>query len=348
MSTAAVLLLVIGPVAEIPTAAMTTATTDVLGARARVTVDRVAVDPPDDESAARAAAIGATAVIEISWSGPDGTRAHLHAHLRRESTWVDRDMSFDRSAPAAERGRAVGLTIAAMIPDEEPAPTPTPTPTPAEPSPSPTPPPTPPTPPPEPTPSAPPTPPPPARTSPGRRGAATDAPARRLRPSALDVGALGEIGPPLSGEGALGGGRLEATWWLSEAVGLRATGGYRASSHPDADVKLRSIEGGLGASLRALPVAEGAWLLVRADLLFGQLRIVRSRGDRDEQTQAGVSSSLAMFADLDVALFGGLRAVIGLGAEIALGGASVVINRVPVATLAPVRFAGQLGLRWGF
>jgi hypothetical protein len=367
MSTLAVLLLVVGPAGELPTAAMTTASRDVLAGRARVTVERAAVAPSDDEVVARASAVGASAVVEVSWPDVDGTRAHLHAHLRPSAAWIDRDLRFETASPGAERGRAVGLTIAAMIPDED-EPTPTPTPTPTAPTPPVTvpvvPPPTdrppiapaPVAPPPEakpPVASVPPeTPAPRSEAAPvaAERAAprADVSPVRRRPHPTAEVGLFGELGPPLGGETTLGGARVEGTWWLSPTIGLRASGGYRGSRAVDADTRLRVIDGGVGAALRAIDLGDWAFLLLRADLQLGQERASRARSDGAEQSRSGFSAALGVFVDLDVTLFGPVRAVLGVGSEIALGGSSLSVNHLPVATLPPVRLAGQLGLRWSF
>ncbi|HEY6080665.1 MAG TPA: hypothetical protein VIW29_17745 [Polyangiaceae bacterium] len=89
----------------------------VLGPEAKLALLEVEQDPPDDESAARAA--GADGVIELSWTG-SGESARIHCYIARDQRWVDREIQFSPSTvdphrEASERGRLLGLAAATMF-----------------------------------------------------------------------------------------------------------------------------------------------------------------------------------------------------------------------------------------
>ena len=112
---------------------MAASAADGLDGRARVELERVSKLPNDEEAIHRADVAKADTVIEVSWPDADGRRAHLHAHLKPKSPWIDRDLTFEATSKPWERGRAIGLAVAAMLPDESaaaPVPVPVPVPEP--------------------------------------------------------------------------------------------------------------------------------------------------------------------------------------------------------------------------
>ena len=112
-----VLLIVIGAsAAERPQGStVSAAVADALGRDARVLVEERADDPSDAEAAALADAIRGSAVAEISWADAGHARARLHVYLASDRSWYDRDVSFDRADALAERERAIGFVVGAMI-----------------------------------------------------------------------------------------------------------------------------------------------------------------------------------------------------------------------------------------
>lgn len=79
--------------------------------------------PPDSEALGTGEALHADTVVEVTWTA-DHRIAHLHAHARGQPKWIDRDLSFAAVDDPGERGRAVGLAIAAIVPPEQPPPPP--------------------------------------------------------------------------------------------------------------------------------------------------------------------------------------------------------------------------------
>jgi hypothetical protein len=103
-------------------AAFERAVRGVLGPEARIEIATSELDPPDDESAARAGS--ADGVVELSWSAQ---RARINCWVVDEKRWVEREISFGASEPRSERetlerGRLLGLTVATMFAEEAEAP----------------------------------------------------------------------------------------------------------------------------------------------------------------------------------------------------------------------------------
>lgn len=95
--------------------------------------------PPTDASALSIGlAQHADAIIVIAWS-PDHDRAHLRVRSAA-GTWAERDIGFAHADAPEERGRALGLVAATMVPGPAPEPPPPPPPPPLPPPPPPPPP----------------------------------------------------------------------------------------------------------------------------------------------------------------------------------------------------------------
>lgn len=336
---AIVLLLVIDPSPEVVTSALTAASIDGLAERAELVVEHVKATPADEQALSRAKALHADVVIEVSWPGGDASRAHLRAHLRPSAPWVDREFAFATTAPAWERGRSVGLAIAAMVPDDDPGAAST-TPSAAA------------------TPTAPPT------TSPARAAqpeprATTDArpiedlPSRAPAPNGapsratrLELGLLGEVAPPSGATSAGGGARLDGTWWLGD-LGARATVGARFETFAG-DARVADLGAGVGLAYRVLGRADGRALIVRADLSASYVTVGRDRAGGESERQARFLPVVAAFAEGALPLTGRLWARVALGAELGLGETRLAVDERDIGALPRVRVLGQIGLGWTF
>ncbi len=331
---AIVLILIVDPSPDVAASALTAATIDGLAGRAEVVVEHVRSLPADDQASARAAQAKADVIVEVSWPDAEGRRAHLHVQLRRATPWIDRELSFATTAPHWERGRAVGLAIAAMVPDDELArPTAPPaTPTSAAPS---------------------------AATAPSKKPTASrDVAARspepapvvapELAPSGVQLGALLELAPWSNGNGFGVGGRLEATRWLTPRIGLRATLGARHEPYAQATASVTSVEGGGGIALRIWAFPDGSSVIARADALADYLSVARDRRDGTTERHGRFVPATALVAEGSFAAAPRTFFVGAVGTELALGTTSLTIGPNGAGTLPSARWLVQLGVRLTF
>lgn len=337
---AIVLLLLVDPSPDVATSALTAASIDGLVGRAELVVEHVKSTPPDDQAVARATQLKADVIVEVTWPSGDDSRAHLHAHLRRTSPWVDRDLGFAATAPAWERGRAIGLAIAAMVPDDEPAP-----PIPTSPT-SPTPP-TPPT-------SNTPTPPTAStspRTPPVRDAGMVERTPTAPTPSApsrVVIGAFGELAPSGGGEGFGGGARVDVSGSLTPRLLARASAGTRFEPFPDARAHVSTFGAGGGLALQLFTLADGSTLVARADLLATYVTVLRDRRDGSTERHGRFVPAAALFAEGSLALSPHASLVVALGVELAFGTTTIAVADDSTFALPRARPLGQLGFRWAF
>jgi hypothetical protein len=97
--------------------ALTRALQDAAGA-ATVQIRRVPVAPPDRELGRLAAREGAAMTAILSWRGNPAHEAVLRAYVAGYRRFEDRVLSFSASDRSPERGRALGLVIAAQLPPQ--------------------------------------------------------------------------------------------------------------------------------------------------------------------------------------------------------------------------------------
>jgi hypothetical protein len=256
----------------------------------------------------------------------------MHVHIGRSPTWFDREIVFRRSDAAGERGRAIGVVLAAMLPEIEAPreeaprdePPPAESPVAAEPS-------------------APPTPP---VATPPVAPAPTFVPRSEYAPRAgFGVSSLGSFG--LGGPAAEGGGAVDARWFLGSRVALRAVGELRFGSLTAARATSRTWIVGAGATLQIVGGPRTrADLGLRADALASYLRVTRtstSSGVDRQQTRWLPALDLAIEASWHVMPW--LSVTIALGAEETVGTTDLIVDGVVVARLAPTRAFGELGIR---
>lgn len=90
---------------------------DAADARAIADAASEALPPGTRVEVASAETPRADARVMVRWADDAHSRATLHVEMRDGRT-TDRDIGFDRADPEAERVRAVGYAIAAMIPED--------------------------------------------------------------------------------------------------------------------------------------------------------------------------------------------------------------------------------------
>jgi len=334
VTTILLLVLVTDPSAEIAAAALAASTADGLEGRAIVELERVTKLPADTEAVHRADAAKATAVIEVSWPDADGRRAHLHAHLRPTAPWIDRDVTFAATSKPWERGRAVGLAIAAMIPDEAPPPEPAPPPPIEEKAPEPPPP----SPPPAIAPVAPDTP---------RDTVALPLPRpASKRRSSLEVSLLGELGEAFRGERFAAGARLSVTGWATRDLGLRVLGGYRSSNVDAAGAAVEHLDVGAGFSARLSGTTDRFRIVLFGDLRIARDVLTRTRSDGVDEVRGRWLPAFALTAEASYGVTPSLGVIATFGPELALGRTTLAVRDAPVSSLPRVLLLAGLGLRW--
>jgi hypothetical protein len=109
------------------TAALTRAARDALGPEAVVVLHEVETIPKETEAAAIGTKLHANAVASVTWTLADRRRAHIRVIVTADGRTLDRDVDFAPGDAESERGRTLGLTIVAMVP-EQPSPPPSPAP----------------------------------------------------------------------------------------------------------------------------------------------------------------------------------------------------------------------------
>src|SRR5947207_2129671 len=104
------------------TAALLQALGEALGSEVKV-VAREGEGPRNDQAMlALERATGSAVTAAVAWSGGEKLEARVRLHLRSSDRWIDRGLSFAPSDDLRERGRALGFTLASMLPDRTPSP----------------------------------------------------------------------------------------------------------------------------------------------------------------------------------------------------------------------------------
>jgi hypothetical protein len=291
--------------------------------------------PIDAEADALAADVHAAMVGELHWEGATRERAILHVHVDHQPEWVDRTIDFQRADAPAERGRAIGVVLAAMLPNAGAAsagaaPTTAPG-LPVVPS------------------ALPPVPP-----SPTRPGETDQA---RLHDRSLSTERQPRVGLGVSGMGSAGlgatngdgGAAIDARWYAGSRVALRAVGELRFGTVSAAAATSLLAAAGIGAACRILGSTGHLTLAVRGDLLGSYLRLTRDGPRTGALMQEGRWLPL-VDAGLEGAwpLTSRFALVAAVSGEAALGSTDVLVDGAVTARLAPFRLSGELGGRVDF
>lgn len=332
MNVVLLLVLATDPTTEIAASAMAASAADGLDGRARVELERVSKLPSDDEAIRRAEAAKAGSVIEVSWPDADARRARLHALLKLKSSWIDRDVLFESTSAPWERGRAVGLAIAAMLPDEN---APAPEPPPPEKSP-------------EPAVFAPTPVIKESKPSLPRSADVVEPPRRPPAPLRVDLSLLGELGESFRGDPVGGGGRIAGTYWFSGYLGARLLVGARGSALNSVGASVTRFDAGAGLALRLWGRTDGLRFALYGDVRVARETVTRTRFDGNDERRGHTLPYAALTGEAGLALARHLGVVLTAGAEVALGRTTLAVREAAVGSLPRVALVGGLGIRWAF
>ena len=111
-----VVLIVAGHEPDAMTQALARAVDDAIGPNVRVDVRETPVPANTDEAALLERGAHASALAEIESEAGDNHRVRLRVHLAANGRWFERHVLFGAADADAERGRALGYALAAMVP----------------------------------------------------------------------------------------------------------------------------------------------------------------------------------------------------------------------------------------
>ena len=328
------IILVIGQQTSDPsTLALERALRGVLGSTAKIELQALAEDPPDDTSEARAA--GSDGLVELVWAN-DGSKAHVHCYLVREARWVDREISFGTGTAspereAIERGRLLGFAVGTMF-AEEAALAPR---------------------------AAPPTAASAQRVSPSTASDHKPARSSEAPPAQADKPTGGQptrllefagtasegLGGAATGLGASAGLRLALAGPIWSRLFLSGRGGNIEVAQA---TTVTALFGG-GLALAALPSSARFELGLRTDVFAAYLEASHFSGD--DSSPARRSRWLPgadLVAEAGVHLAGRTGLFLGGGLEAMFGKTEVYTKGVQVAVVPPFRVIGEFGFRTPF
>ncbi len=324
-----VVLVAAGSASDPTTLAIERAASEALGRAGRVVVREATGAPTDGEALAIGSEASEAAVVEVTWSDRAHRVATLRVHLAGRRRWLGRTLGFTAADVDAERGRTIGLTLASMLPDAEPAP-PAPRETPAPPE---------------------IVAPPPAHARPAPEIA--ERPAPDLAPSPLHY-ALELFGTGAAGLGSsvqTGGGGAAFETFVTPRFGVRIGGSVRMGDVGGAGARTLALLGTAGLELRAWPSSKSSpfGASLRADyVLMNQTVTHRSAGGDDLSTMERPLSGLDAIVEGEWRLGAGADAVLGAGLEEMFATTYIDMNGTRVATLPPLSVVAQGGLRLRF
>lgn len=258
-------------------------------------------------------ATDADVVVVVRWADAERRRATVEVRPREGAT-SQRVLAFSDADPEAERGRAVGFAVVAMVPERLREPEAPPPPAPA------------------------PTPP------PGSVERPRPPPAREPRVW-LEASAQGSAG--LGGPAGAVGPALAARLPLGPLAPRLGVAG-RFGDVGEADATMTTLRADAGLSYWTVLFGP----TVRGGARVG-LVAVRHAVRRTEPGGAATSDAHALLgaealAEGAVAIAGPAWLVAGIGAEIAFGTTRVFVGPERVADVPPARLVGELGARFSF
>jgi hypothetical protein len=319
------------------------------GGDMRIAVERFEGSPPTLAALASVAKTrGATATARVLWREAGGAQVSLDVYLARNDRLTYRGLTFGAQDLAAERGRAIGLVLAALIlaPEESRlAPLEQPPPTPGTP--------------PKAIATAPVESPRPkdemTAASSGTQAAASARGPGQLAPPPLGrwaVEALTAAGVALGGAGGGLGGALAVRQLAGARWGARLALQARTGSVPAAQSSsvAAGLAAGLFATLRPVGPATPQWNLgARLDVILGYEMLTHFSDDDPSPVRRGRFLPLAaawLEGDWRIAPTATLHAAMGM--EIASGTTQVIVRDVDVARLPLFRAVGEAGVRLRF
>jgi hypothetical protein len=122
--TALVLLFLVAPGdSDAPvTLAMRHAAIQVLGPATAIVIREAPATLSDGAAVAQGDALHAVVIVRLAWTSTTYLRAQVRLHLAAHAGWTTRDVAFDPRDAPAERGRALGYSVAAVVAGDTPLP----------------------------------------------------------------------------------------------------------------------------------------------------------------------------------------------------------------------------------
>jgi hypothetical protein len=296
--------------------ALARAAEQALGSSARVSVRSIDRDAPAPTLVARARQEDAGAVARVSWAGTQHFHARVEVTLVGDGRTVAEALTFEESDPLAERGRSLGLVLAALVKrerrtDEQRSETPGPAAPVTVSSPSPP----------------------------------------NERPPRFALDAAAEAGLAAWGAGSGAGGTVGLRWLASPRVGFRVGARGRFGQVGAAQGALTTFSGAAGVTVSLLQPRGGGRLGfgVRGEALLLYESISHLSSDDPEPVRKGrlVPGASAM-AELSWSLSPSVSLLLATGPEVAFGTTHVFVHQAEVAALAPLRFVVQAGVLASF
>jgi hypothetical protein len=277
-------------------------------------VDLEQATDTSDEELLRIAEAKHASIALVRWTTPSSAVVHFHgwggAH------WIDRTVVFQSEDAPAERGRAVGFTLASMMPEAAQAPPPTLPPTP-----------------------------PPITTQPKPREAppwTPDKPRRWL--GSVDATVSGAFVPQEYGTGL--GAQLGVSL-LWRRLGVRLGWSIRGGDVPPAQATALYMSGGLGLGVQIIRPNphQRIGFQARIDALLLYQSLTHLSADdvspaHQDRWLPGADAVLLGTFDLTSAA----AVVVATGVETAFGTTQIVVGAAPVAQVFPVRILADIGV----
>jgi hypothetical protein len=357
MTPAALLVIVVasGEAHEPATAALLASLEEAVGASLSIRVEEIADGDVTDAAALRVERDQkAAAVATLAWRDAARLNAVVRVHATRTNAWSTRTIAFTAQDATAERGRTLGLVVAAMWLQVQPTAAPAPAPPPTTPPPRTAP--NPPTP--TPAPRPPPAEKPPAEA---RAPAASSARADVARPAEPITGReKRRFGVGVSGIGALGvegpasavGVAIDGVVFVTERFALRLGASGRTgpvSALPGSDT-VATAGAGVEAWLVGASASATFRLGVRADALAIVHRVRADATDQPAETHDRWLPGADFRVQSAVRLSRRVDWLVGAGVE-AAGGPTEIregSGHATVATIPALRLIGETGLRLVF
>jgi hypothetical protein len=294
-----------------------------------VTLELRVVDAPQDDAAAIALAQAAHArSVAVITTDAAAQHARIRLYDAINGRQVEREVEFAAGDPIEERGRALGFTLASMLPDAEPA-----------------------------TASAAPDAEAVAQAAPANPPAAAPAaatpppppaPAPAPEPWTFAIDAAARAVAAIDGEGSGFGGTLGGQYRLGDHLALRAGAALHVGHVEPLEARLTIVDIGPGLVWRSNDAEPGRRfaLALRADA-FARLQSVSRPAHRSRaaETRGRFMPGLGLGLEVTYALSREFAAFAGGGAQVLLGETEIVLHGQRVASFAPVGLGFELGAR---
>jgi hypothetical protein len=294
--------------------ALARAAEEVLGSDASVSIRNLAQDLPPTALVDAGRAAHATAVARVTWTDDRRLEAQLEVVPVGGGPTRKSIITFDASDPLVERGRAIGLVLAALLAPEKQAR--------ADREKE-------------------------APTAPAPAAAIATAPAPALAPRRLALDATAEGGFAIGGAGSGVGGAIGLRWQPRSRLALRIGVQGRFGEVASAQATLTELAGSAGLVVFVVPPADDRRFAValRVDALLLYELLSHLSSDDPEQVRIGhLLPGARALLEGQLAISPTVGLTLAAGPEIAFGKTDVFVHQQQVADLAPFRVVVAGGL----